>query len=62
MTVGESGDGAEEFAAAVEKAKEATAAFVAVAESGDKAALGGAFRDVGMACRGCHDRFRVAHD
>ena len=52
----------EEFAAAIAKAQEATAAFVVVAESGDTEALGGAFRNVGMACRGCHDNFRVAHD
>jgi cytochrome c556 len=52
----------EEFAAAISKAEEATAAFVTAAESGDKEAIGGAFRDVGMSCRGCHDDFRVAQD
>lgn len=52
----------EDFAAAVENVQEATAAFSAAAESGDQDAIRGAFRDVGMACRGCHDRFRVAHD
>ncbi len=52
----------EEFAAAIAKAQEATATFVTAAESGDKEAIGGAFRNVGMACRGCHDNFRVAHD
>jgi cytochrome c556 len=52
----------EEFAAAVEKLQTATSAFVAAAESGDKEAIGAAFRNVGMSCRGCHDEFRVAHD
>ncbi len=52
----------EKFAAAIKKAEEATAAFKEVVAGGDKTAIGGAFRDVGMACRGCHDDFRVAHD
>jgi cytochrome c556 len=52
----------EEFAAAIEKVKQASAAFVEAAESGDAEAIGGAFRELGGACRGCHDRFRVAHD
>ncbi len=29
---------------------------------GDSEAIGAAFRNVGMSCRGCHDDFRVAHD
>lgn len=52
----------EEFAAAIEKVKEASAAFVEAAESGDAERIGGAFRELGGSCRGCHDRFRVAHD
>jgi cytochrome c556 len=52
----------EAFAEAIAKAEEATAAFLAAAESGDKEAIGAAFRNVGMSCRGCHDRYRVAHD
>lgn len=52
----------EDFAAAIAKVQEASAAFVEAAESGDSAAIGGAFRNLGGACRGCHDRFRVAHD
>ena len=51
-----------EFAAAIEKVQEASDTFVAAAESGDSDAIGGAFRNLGGACRGCHDRFRVAHD
>jgi cytochrome c556 len=52
----------EAFAAAVAKTEEATAAFLAAAESGDEEAIGAAFRNVGMSCRGCHDNYRVAHD
>jgi len=52
----------EKFAAAVEKAEEATAAFEEAVAGGDSEAIGAAFRNVGMACRGCHDDFRVEHD
>ena len=47
------------FAEAIANMQEATAAFVAAAESGDSEAIGAAFRNVGMSCRGCHDRYRV---
>ena len=53
---------AEGFAKAIENAKEAAAAFVVAAESGDKEAIGGAFRGVAGGCRGCHDNYRVAQD
>jgi cytochrome c556 len=49
----------EAFAEAIAKMQQATAAFVTAAESGDEEAIGAAFRNVGMSCRGCHDRFRV---
>jgi cytochrome c556 len=52
----------EAFAEAISKAQEATAAFVAAAETGDREAIGAAFRNVGMSCRGCHDNYRVEHD
>lgn len=52
----------EAFAEAIAKAQEATAAFLAAAEGGDQEAIGAAFRNVGMSCRGCHDKFRVADD
>lgn len=52
----------EEFAEAITKAEEATSAFQEAVASGDRAAIGAAFRDVGAACRGCHDRFRVDDD
>lgn len=52
----------EEFAAAIGEAEEATAAFREAVATGDRAAIGAAFRDVGNACRGCHDQFRVDDD
>lgn len=53
----------EQFADAVEKAQAATAHFQQViADGGDDEAIGAAFRDVGLACRGCHDRYRVDQD
>jgi cytochrome c556 len=52
----------EEFRKAVESAVSATAAFRDAVAGGDRAAIGAAFRDVGAACRGCHDRFRVDSD
>ena len=52
----------EKFAAAIQKAADATATFKEVVSGGDSEAIGAAFRNVGMSCRGCHDDFRVAHD
>jgi cytochrome c556 len=52
----------EEFQKAISNAEKATAAFREAVSSGDKAAIAGAFRDVGAACRGCHDRFRLDTD
>lgn len=52
----------DEFADAIKNAKSATAAFAEAAAGGDADAINGAFRDLGAACRGCHDRYRVAHD
>lgn len=52
----------EEFAAAVAKAEEAMAALGEVADGGDIQAIGNAFKDVGKACKGCHERFRVEHE
>lgn len=52
----------DEFAEAISEAEEATAAFQEAVATGDRAAIGAAFRDVGAACRGCHDRFRVDDD
>ena len=52
----------EEFAAAVAKAEEAMAALGNAADGGDLAQIGNAFMNVGKACKGCHDRFRMEHD
>jgi cytochrome c556 len=54
-------DDAEGFATAVDNMQAAAAAFVEAAESGDAEAIGAAFRNVGMGCRGCHDNYRVEH-
>lgn len=52
----------EKFAAAKTEAQKATATFAEVAARGDMKATGGALRDVGKACKGCHEQFRVEHD
>lgn len=52
----------EQFAQAVAEVERATAAFSEVASSGDRQAIGAAFREVGAACRGCHDNFRKDDD
>ncbi len=49
---------AEGFAEAVANMQTAADAFVEAAESGDAEAIGAAFRNVGMGCRGCHDNYR----
>jgi cytochrome c556 len=48
----------DEFAEAVDAMVEATVAFEEAAADGDPEAIGAAFRQVGMSCRGCHDNFR----
>ena len=48
----------DEFSEAVNALVEATAAFEDAAADGDQEAIGAAFRQVGMSCRGCHDNFR----
>ena len=52
----------DDFAEAIANMQSATAAFVEAAESGDGEAIGAAFRNVGMGCRGCHDNFRQQND
>ena len=52
----------EDFASSLKKAEEASSAFTKAAASGDAAAIGGAFRDVGQSCRGCHDEFKQSDD
>ena len=52
----------EKFSAAIDAMVTATGEFEAAAASGDRAAIGAAFRQVGMGCRGCHDNFRRSDD
>ncbi|MFQ5982350.1 MAG: c-type cytochrome [Woeseiaceae bacterium] len=52
----------EEFAEALARVQEAAATLNAVAENGDMREIGEAFRNVGEACKGCHERFRKEHE
>ncbi len=52
----------DDFAAAIDKMVEATGKFEEAAAGGDPPAIGAAFREVGMSCRGCHDNFRKSDD
>ena len=52
----------EKFAEAIDAIVAATAEFEDAAAGGDPAAIGAAFRNVGMSCRGCHDNFRKSDD
>lgn len=52
----------DEFKAAIDNAKKASTAFAKAVASGDDAAKGAAFKDLGGSCRGCHDEYRVPHD
>lgn len=52
----------DKFAEAIDTMVQATGEFEAAAAGGDSAAIGAAFRQVGMACRGCHDNFRRSDD
>lgn len=52
----------EKFAAKIDALVEATGDFEAAAAGGDPEAIGAAFRQVGMSCRGCHDDFRQSDD
>ncbi len=52
----------EKFAEALARAEEAMAALGAAASGNDLEAIGRAFRNVGEACKGCHERYREEHD
>lgn len=52
----------EKFDAAMDKAKAASAAFAEAAGGDDMEATGAAFRELGGACRGCHDNFKRQDD
>lgn len=52
----------DKFAEAIDAMVTSTAALEEAVEGGDRAAIGAAFRNVGMSCRGCHDNFRKSDD
>lgn len=52
----------EKFAEAIQATVDAAAAFEDAVASEDAEAIGAAFRNVGMSCRGCHDNFRQSDD
>ena len=52
----------EEFAAKAETLSAAAQKMQAAVEAQDVAALGEAFGETGMACKGCHDTFRMKDD
>ncbi len=47
------------FASAVERFEQTASAFNSAVESGDRAAMGRAMKDLGGSCKGCHDDYRV---
>ena len=51
----------DDFSKKIETAEQATAAFLTAVESGDQEKIGAAIKDVGQACKGCHDEYRVKH-
>ncbi|MCY3886024.1 MAG: cytochrome c [Gammaproteobacteria bacterium] len=52
-------DEPEEFKKAVEKFKDATQALKEIVDDdGSESDIGSAVREVGMSCRGCHNRYR----
>ena len=48
----------EEFSKASVDAEKAAAAFLQSVESGNKEEMAARFKDLGQACKGCHDKFR----
>ena len=52
-------ENAEDFQAKLDAFKHAAAGFKAAAATNDMAQVGGALRDLGQACKGCHDDYRA---
>lgn len=52
-------ENAEDFEAKLAAFKEAADGFKAAAASGERAQAGVALRDLGQACKGCHDDYRA---
>ncbi len=55
-------ENADAFAAAVAKFEDAIAAFDSVADASDLEATDAAHRELGSACKGCHEDFRQKDD
>ncbi|MDZ7750450.1 MAG: cytochrome c [Gammaproteobacteria bacterium] len=51
-----------DFEKAADEAKEAADALVVAVDSGDKAAIGDAFKTLGESCKGCHEDFKEDDD
>ena len=49
-----------EFQQAAQKFTDEAAKFAALAQGGDKAAIGEGMKALGGSCKGCHDKFREA--
>jgi cytochrome c556 len=52
----------DQFAEVARNAKTATAALAEAINGGDRKATSQAFKAVGEACKGCHDRYREEHE
>jgi cytochrome c556 len=50
------------FEKAADDARAATAAFAAAVAGGDAEKIGAAFKEVGEACKGCHETYREKDD
>jgi len=50
------------FNDARQKLVDAAGKFSDIANGGDMSAVGGGVRGLGMACKGCHDKYRVKED
>jgi cytochrome c556 len=50
------------FAAAAQRLQETSARLAAAADVGDMAQVGHAAGEVGGACKGCHDKYRVKRE
>lgn len=52
----------DKFQKAADNTKQATAAFAAAVDTGDKAKIAATFKDVGQSCKSCHEKFRKDDD
>ncbi|GAB4348808.1 MAG: cytochrome c [Gammaproteobacteria bacterium] len=52
----------DDFRSKAEAAEQAAARLAEVAASGDRSAVGAAFKEVGKSCKGCHESYREKND